>query len=151
MHPSVGTRQNATINSNRWASRTPSQRRHQKNWVPPPLSEQSEVSDKITKYSNEDYIIGESSKALLQKIAHRFNNGPNPVQVVPELDTNDFRAPVELDPGHHGYVLHKKHIARDVSEILGIAELEADNDDRLTELANRSILRNTDNREDGFF
>lgn len=47
------------------------------------LSEQSSLPDKITQYSSQDYIIGESSKGLLQKIAHRFNNDPNPVQTVP--------------------------------------------------------------------
>ena len=141
IHPSVGTRHNATINSNRWASRTPSQRRHQKNWVPPPLSKQSSLPDKITQYSNEDYIIGESSKGLLKRIAHRFNNGPSQMQMVPELETTEF------EPRMAQRLVSPVELANNtIGELDGHAfhpELDADNDDHLTQLANRMVLGNS--------
>ena len=104
-------------------------------------------------YSSEDYIIGESSKGLLQRIAHRFNNGPNPVQMVPELETTEFkpqiahplRAPVELA---------NNTIAIAELDSNSFKELDAGNDNHLTELAHRMILGNSFVREDiqgGFF
>ena len=126
--PSIGTRHKATRNSNRWAGRPVSQRIHRKSWAPPDLLEQSSDSDKIMHYSQQDYVIGESSQVMLQRIAHRLNNGPNPAQILPELDTSDLElemaklsrqksaaaelddgkiwpsAAVELDAGHAVYL-----------------------------------------------
>ncbi|KAF6221270.1 hypothetical protein HO133_002125 [Letharia lupina] len=86
------TRQNVTLNSNRWAGRTPIQRIHHKSWIPPDLAEQRSDSDKISHYSKQDYVIGESSQGLLQRIAHRLNNGPSPAQMMPEPDTSDLES-----------------------------------------------------------
>ena len=90
--PHVGTRHIATISSNRWASRTPSQRIHRKNWILPDLTEQCFATDKILHYSNHDYVIGESSHDMLQEIAHRLNNGPVPAANLPQLDTEPHTA-----------------------------------------------------------
>ena len=102
VHSPVGTRHNATINSNRWASRTPSQRRHQKNWVPPELCEQRSVPDKIVQYSKDDYVVGESSPGMLQRIANQFNNSPNAAQQssdseIQEIDSIPRYPVAELD------------------------------------------------------
>lgn len=86
------TRQNAAMNSHRWAGRTPSQRTHRRKWIPPHLPERGSDSDRIMHYSRQDYVIGESSQGMLQMIAHRLNNGPSAAQVVPELDTSDLES-----------------------------------------------------------
>lgn len=90
--PPAGTRQNAAINSNRWAGRPPSQRIHRKDWIPPDVSEQRPNSNKILHYSQQDYVIGESSQGALQRIAHRLNNGPSPAQILPESDDSDIES-----------------------------------------------------------
>ena len=90
--PYVGTRQNVAINSNRWAGRTPSQRIHRNIWTAPDLPEQHSDSDKILRYSKQDYVIGESSQDQLRNIAHRLNHGPSPEQTVPELDTSELES-----------------------------------------------------------
>lgn len=80
---------------------------HRKDWIAPDLTERGSDSDKILHYSSQDYIIGESSQGMLQRIAHRLNNGPSPAQVQPEPDTSDLESemaemstqflPAELD------------------------------------------------------
>lgn len=86
----VGNRKNAARNSNQWAGRPPSQRIHRKNWTPPDLREGRSDSDKILCYSSQDYLIGESSQDMLQRIAHRLNNGLSPPQTLPEQDTTEL-------------------------------------------------------------
>ena len=86
MSPTVGTRPNAAINSNRWAGRTLSQQLRRKNWIPPDLPERQHDFDRISHYSRKDYIIGETSQDVLQSIADRLTNGPPPVGALPELD-----------------------------------------------------------------
>lgn len=63
-----------------------------KDWVPPELPEQRSASDRILQYSRQDYVIGESSPCMLQRIAHRFNNGPSLAHTLPELDTSILMA-----------------------------------------------------------
>lgn len=58
----------------------------------PDLSEHRSDSDKILHYAKQDYVIGESSQGMLQRIAQRLNNGPSPAQVLPELDSSDLES-----------------------------------------------------------
>ena len=90
--PRAGPRQIAAINSNRWAGRPLSQRIHRTDWTPPDPPEQRSGADKISQYSKQDYVIGESSAGMLQKIAHRLNNGPSPAQILPEIDSSDIES-----------------------------------------------------------
>lgn len=80
------------MNANRWSGRHPSLRAHRKSWSPPDLPEQGSASDKIMNYSRQDYVIGDSSPAMLQSIAHRLNHGPNTAQILPELDTSELES-----------------------------------------------------------
>ena len=78
MYPNAGTRPNAAINSNRWAGRTLSQQLRREQWVPPDLPERQEVIDRLSLYSRDDYIIGETSQDALRSTANRLINGPSP-------------------------------------------------------------------------
>ena len=86
----VETRPSAAVNSNRWASRTLSQQLSRKNWVPHDLLEQRQDISRISLYSREDYIIGETSQDVLRSIANRLNNGPSPVGALIELDSSNL-------------------------------------------------------------
>ena len=84
---------------------------------------------------------------LLQRIAHRLNNGPNMVQTEPFSATTEFelrmaqslRAPVEL-------------LSKEITELDSVpyaqVELDAGNDAHLYEMPNPMILRNSAVRED---
>ena len=86
----VETRPSAAVNSNRWASRTLSQQSSRKTWVPHDLLEQRQDIRRISLYSREDYIIGETSQDVLRSIANRLNNGPSPVGALIELDSSSL-------------------------------------------------------------
>ena len=83
----VGSRPSAAVNSNRWASRTLSQQSSRKSWVPHDLLAQRQDIRRISLYSREDYVIGETSQDALRSIANRLNNGPSPVGALIELDS----------------------------------------------------------------
>ena len=88
----VETRPSAAVNSNRWASRTLSQQSSRKTWVPHDLLEQRQDVSRISLYSREDYIIGETSQDVLRSIANRLNNGPSPVGALVELDSSNLES-----------------------------------------------------------
>ena len=74
--------------------------------------------DRISHYSREDYVIGETSQDVLRSIADRLTNGPNPVGVVPELDSSDMKSEMaELSS--------KRSMSIEVWEDLDAVELEA--------------------------
>ena len=86
----VETRPSAAVNSNRWASRTPSQHSSRKTWVPNDLLEQRHDISRISLYSRGDYVIGETSQDVLRSIANRLNNGPSPGGALIELDSSSL-------------------------------------------------------------
>lgn len=100
------TRQNQTTNSNRWASRTPSQQIRRKNWVPPDLSSDSHRVNTISRYSASNYILGDSSPTSLGRFARLFKSGssPTPDQAqssmpnVPELAGDSLPLPKPDEP-----------------------------------------------------
>jgi hypothetical protein len=71
------TRQNLNKNSSRWASRTPSQQIRRKRWVPP---DSTQNSDRISHYSDSNYVLGNSSKAALGRFAKLFKLGSDPIE-----------------------------------------------------------------------
>ena len=88
----VETRPSAAVNSNRWASRTLGQQSSRKSWVPHDLTEQRQEIRRISLYSRDDYIIGETSQDVLRSIAYRLNNGPSPVGALIELDSSNLES-----------------------------------------------------------
>ena len=73
------TRQNLNKNSRRWASRTPSQQIRRKNWVPPDLTQNFQRLSTITRYSDSNYCLGDSSPAALGRFARLFKLGSNSI------------------------------------------------------------------------
>ena len=56
------------------------------------MPEQRHDIDRISHYSKNDYIIGETSQDVLQSIADRLINGPTPVGTLPELDSSELES-----------------------------------------------------------
>ena len=78
LFPFTETRQHLVVNSSRWAGRTPSQQLRRKLWAPPDLTQVPLPSDTISRYSDQNFVIGDSSPNRLKRIAHRLLNGPSP-------------------------------------------------------------------------
>ena len=74
--------------------------------------------DRISHYSSKDYTIGETSQDVLLSIANRLTNGPNPVGVLPELDSSELESEMaELS--------RQKSVTGEVWGDSGALELEA--------------------------
>ena len=101
----VGTRQNLSLPSRRWAGRTPSRQLRQKHWRPPNLSQRPQRA--LSTYSEKEYVIGDSTPSALRRIANLLTNGSNPKEAskkeptgANDDDSNIFAlpsAPVEMD------------------------------------------------------
>ena len=77
--------------SSRWSGRTASQKERRK-WSIPSTSEILRNMSTISRYSEDDYLVGESSRQELSDIERRLTNGSNSIR-------EEFRA--ELDSGMH--------------------------------------------------
>lgn len=67
------TRQSIDFTSRRWAGRTASRRLRQQQWTPPDLGRRPQRS--LSTYSDEGYILGDSTPSTLKQIAGLFRNG----------------------------------------------------------------------------
>jgi len=105
---SLGTRQDTRhqsidSTSRRWAGRTASRRLRQQQWTPPDLGRRPQRSPST--YSDEGYVLGDSTPSALKQIAGLFRNGTNQRKPVKERPTEymPYRAsiipsePSELD------------------------------------------------------
>lgn len=76
--PRAETRQDLVVHSSRWAGRSPSQQLRRKVWTPPDLDQEPLPSNTISHYSDQNYVIGDSSNNRLKRMAHRLVHGPSP-------------------------------------------------------------------------
>ncbi len=83
----LGTRPKVATNSARWSGRTLSQQLRRRKWTPPDLGHRPDPSDTLDHYSDKEFVIGNSSTDLLRRIAHRFRNGPSPVQAASNFES----------------------------------------------------------------
>ncbi len=81
---SAAIRQQLVVNSNRWAGRTPSQQLRRQAWTPPDLARRPKPSNSISRYSDPNFVIGNSSPGVLRRITNRLINGPSPAPNLPE-------------------------------------------------------------------
>ncbi len=122
---SLGNRQDIRHDSTsrRWAGRTASRRLRQQQWTPPDLGRRPQRS--LSTYSDEGYVLGDSTPSALKQIAGLFRNGTiqrkhvkekpteylthspsiipseaselDSMDVLEILDTTAYLPPVELD------------------------------------------------------
>lgn len=84
----LAIRQQLVVNSNRWAGRTPSQQLRRQVWTPPDLAHRPQPSNSISRYSDHDFSIGNTSPGVLRRIANRLINGPSPTPNLPDIESS---------------------------------------------------------------
>lgn len=102
---------------------------HRKNWTPPELPEQRSVPDRILQYAAQDYVLGQSSQDMLQRIAFRLNSGHNLIEMG-GLDRSELEAEVTEES--------RQRFAPVELDSHPVCEIGAYKDDRLPQWANRS-------------
>lgn len=96
------TRQNLNKNSSRWASRTPSQQIRRKNWVPPDLTQEPKHLSTISRYSDSNYVLGNSSPASLGRFARLFMSGSSSTEGHAESEMpHELPSHSALSPGNY--------------------------------------------------
>ncbi|KAL9630219.1 MAG: hypothetical protein Q9164_006532, partial [Protoblastenia rupestris] len=91
----IDARKMAVPNSKRWAGRRPSQQVRRNQWTPPELSQGLTRMRTIPRYSEKDYVLGDSSRSRLQNVPDRLS-GRNPNIHEMHAGTSLPRRPVEL-------------------------------------------------------
>ena len=76
--PRAETRQDLVVHSSRWSGRSPSQQLRRKVWTPPEPDQEPLPSNTISHYSDQNYVIGDTSNNRLKRMAHRLVHGPSP-------------------------------------------------------------------------
>lgn len=95
----IGTRPTVAASTNRWASRSSSQRLR-RDWTPPDLRVFPPQPDTMSLYSSPDYILGNSSMSAMSYSASRLSHNssvrspPIPEKYVPPIVQTE---PAEID------------------------------------------------------
>lgn len=72
------SRQNFNKNSSRWVSRTTNHQTRRKQWIPPDSTQNAQGTDTISRYSDPNYVLGNSTPAAVGWFARLFKSGFNP-------------------------------------------------------------------------